>query len=283
VPVQGDGAAARIADVLKHLSDRAKRQKIDMILLARGGGSLEDLWQFNEEVVARAIAASVIPIITGIGHEVDVSIADLVADHHAHTPTEAAQVAVARWRIVVELLDSSNLRIRRAMRAVVQHAAQRLLRIETHEMFRRPLDRINMLRQRLDDRQGALGIGLGHRVRREQMRLERITVRMLERHPRSAIELGRARLSAAENRLRSGIRDAQRRRLAQVDSLRAQLEALSPHRVLQRGYSMTVHKKRGRVVRSAAELREGDRLVTHFVDGSVESTVNDANQPSLFE
>src|SRR5690606_6942390 len=92
VAVQGETAAGQIEGALRHLSALSKRQPVgDVILLGRGGGSLEDLWPFNEERVARAIAACPIPIITGIGHEVDVSISDLVADYHAHTPTEAAQ------------------------------------------------------------------------------------------------------------------------------------------------------------------------------------------------
>ena len=100
VPVQGDGSGAKIADAIAHLNRVHKSlHKCDVMLLVRGGGSLEDLWAFNEEVVARAMAASRIPIVTGIGHEVDTSIADLIADHHAHTPTEAAQVITAQWRI----------------------------------------------------------------------------------------------------------------------------------------------------------------------------------------
>src|SRR6185295_11654402 len=115
VPVQGDGAGSRIAAALRHLN--ATIDQVgggDVILLGRGGGSLEDLWAFNEEAVARAMAASRIPVITGIGHEVDVSIADLVADHHAHTPTEAAQVLTAHWRNVPQILENAQSRSRRA-------------------------------------------------------------------------------------------------------------------------------------------------------------------------
>src|SRR5262249_49787163 len=112
VPVQGVGAADKIAAMIRHANTRGP----DVILLARGGGSLEDLWAFNEEVVARAIAASGVPIVTGIGHEVDTSIADLVADHHAHTPTEAAQIVTARWRTVKDELAHIDHRLRRCVR-----------------------------------------------------------------------------------------------------------------------------------------------------------------------
>src|SRR3954454_16890325 len=114
-----------------------------LILLARRGGSLEDLWEFNEECVARAIVASRIPVVTGIGHEVDTSVADLVADYHAHTPTEAAQVVTAHWRAVADVVDTAGVRLGRGLRNVVQHARQRLISIQRHEFFRRPTDRIN--------------------------------------------------------------------------------------------------------------------------------------------
>src|SRR5213075_1338731 len=108
---------------------------VDMIILARGGGSLEDLWEFNAETLARAIVASEIPIITGIGHEVDISIADLAADYHAHTPTEAAQVVTARWRTARGDLEAFDLRLRREMLTKFADCRRRLIAIERHEIF----------------------------------------------------------------------------------------------------------------------------------------------------
>ena len=172
VPVQGEGAAQKIAAAIAHVN--AKIEAIggcDLILLVRGGGSLEDLWSFNEEVVARAIAASRIPIITGIGHEVDVSIADLVADYHAHTPTEAAQVITAKWRAAAELLTSGRQRLTRSMSVLIQNRRQRLALVERHESMRRPADRLRVLRQFLDDRQRTLLVV-------EQRLLRRLTDRV---------------------------------------------------------------------------------------------------------
>ena len=283
VPVQGDGAAGQIAAALTHLSATCATSDIELILLARGGGSLEDLWAFNEEVVARAIAASPIPVVTGVGHEVDTCIADLVADYHAHTPTEAAQIVTAGWKVARELIDVTGARVRRAMRTTLNEAKQRLLHVERHAIFRKPTERINLLRQRLDDKQRSLVVALSSTLRREQARVERLSVKLLECHPRHAIGMGRERIASLGARLQTSILSLQSRRALKLDAMDKQLEALSPKGVLRRGYSMTIHKKRGKPVRAATELSAGDRIVSHFADGSVESTVDDQNQPRLFE
>jgi exodeoxyribonuclease VII large subunit len=329
VPVQGDGAAEKIAAALDHLGrchDAAGG--VDAILLARGGGSLEDLWAFNEEVVARAVFASPIPVISGIGHEVDVSIADLVADHHAHTPTEAAQTVIQYWKHARDDLDQYGIRLRRELRSVVSDARHRLQAVERHESFRRPLARINGHRQFLDDQQRQMSLAITERLRLAERRvgelqsrleahrpqnviarlrqrvaedeqrlvrsahaklrtlhdrLQRVAVLLRECHPRHQAKLEEQRLTAFEARLHQAIRLDQRRRVAEVTALSAQLEALSPQRVLARGYSMTMIQKTGVVVRDAAQLKSGDRIETRFASGSAVSTVDDPRQLPLFE
>jgi exodeoxyribonuclease VII large subunit len=257
VPVQGEGAAEKIAAALNSLN---KHGSVDVILLARGGGSLEDLWAFNEEVVARAVAASRIPIVTGIGHEVDVSIADLAADHHAHTPTEAAQTVTAHWRNAKDLVSVSSTRLRRALRQIVLDARQRLASIARHEVFRRPMDRVNVLRQMLDDRQRILAFRTSNALRRRGVKLSELERRWAHSDPRHAIALRRAKLDAMEGRLR----------------------ALGPEGVLSRGYTITMRKKDGQILRQAAVVKAGETLVTRFADGVVESVVEDSRHPRLF-
>ena len=306
VPVQGDGAAERIADALRRISRPGARcGNVDVILLARGGGSLEDLWAFNEESVARAIAASRIPVITGIGHEVDTSIADLVADYHAHTPTEAAQVAVMHWRKAGGDVEAHAARLHRSMRGVVQDARRRLELIERHEAFRRPRDRVDQLRQLLDDRQRSLelaadglleslrrrvaaaeqGLAAGgnERLRRERARLARLTLALSERHPKHAAGLAAARVQSLDLQLRTVMTNCLKRQSLKVDLLARHLTAVGPEQVLRRGYSITTLKKGGKVVRSIDQVKPGDRLVTRLSDGEVQSTAEDANQPGLFE
>lgn len=284
VPVQGDGSAERIASVLADLNRRsADLGGIDVILLGRGGGSLEDLWEFNEEIVARAIVASRTPIVTGIGHEIDVSIADLAADYHAHTPTEAAQVVTANWRTAREAVEQAGLRLRRELEQLLEAARQRLAQIERHEIFRRPLDRINAARQLLDDRQRALALAMSAHLRIWQDRLSRFATTLGEHHPRHRVELHRQQLSTITRRLDLAIVNIQQRRRREVNALAAHLNAVGPQQVLNRGYSITTLKKTGAVVRSASQVKPGERLLTRLAEGTIESTVEDSAQLKLFE
>ena len=328
VPVQGDGAAQKIAGAIRHLNACIDQfGGADVILLARGGGSLEDLWCFNEEIVARAVAASHIAVVTGIGHEVDVSIVDLVADYHAHTPTEAAQVITAQWRGAGELLNQSAGRLRRSLQARMVDARQRLRGIERHEGFRRPFDRINALRQLLDERQRAmivtqdrllrfardrlqrggsrlerflpsflmryraqldgqqrqLDASIGVRLRLAHERIARTTASLQDCHPKFRLRLEAQRLRVnAEQLDRALMHDVEMCR-QRVDGLSRQLEALSPQAVLSRGYTITLRKKDGQPLRSSSQLQRGDKILTRFADGEVESTINDSKQLSLFD
>ena len=306
VPVQGEGAGDRIADAIAHVNRAiASAGGADVILLVRGGGSLEDLWSFNEEIVARAIAASRIPIVSGIGHEVDVSIADLVADYHAHTPTEAAQVITTQWRGVQDLTKGLSQRLRRSLRVVFDSGRQRLEMLARHETFRRPTDRLNQLRQLLDDRERAMSVAhdrllregrrrlteahgridllFSQRLRAAHDRLTRFAALLQECHPRLRFALSRQRLEAAGQRLERGAAQGMQLRLSRLEAAARQLDAVSPQSVLRRGYSITSRRKDRTPLRSASQLKPGDRLVTRFADGEVESTVDDSQQMSLFE
>jgi exodeoxyribonuclease VII large subunit len=285
VSVQGEGSAEQIAEALGLLNRQAAKASVaaDVIILARGGGSLEDLWEFNEEIVARAIARSKIPIVTGVGHEVDVAIADLVADYHAHTPTEAAQVVVTHWRNAPDTIDGIALRTRRAVQLMLNDARQRLGAIQRHEVFRRPLDRVNQLRQLLDDRQRSLTFATMNRLQVARTRVDRSASRLGEMHPRHRVDLYSQRLAELRARMAAAVSRSRERQAARVDAMDAQLRALSPEAVLKRGYSITTLKKSGKLVRTAAQVKIGDRLQTRFADGTVESTAEDQKQLPLFE
>ncbi|HEY7090992.1 MAG TPA: exodeoxyribonuclease VII large subunit, partial [Tepidisphaeraceae bacterium] len=271
-------------DALSALSRRAASVGgIDVIILARGGGSLEDLWEFNEEVVARAIVASKIPIVTGIGHEVDVSIADLAADHHAHTPTEAAQVITAQWRTAKADLDGLAIRVVRELRQAFRQARQNLLAIQRHDFFRRPTDGINRLRQWLDDRQRSLALMMMRRVRLAQQRLAPSEALLIRCHPFHEIRRRRERVAWLQQELVRSTQATLARSRLKLDAAERTLVALSPEHVLRRGYSITMLKRGGAIVQSKSSVSPGDVLVTRLPDGSIESVVRDDRQGQLFE
>lgn len=284
VPVQGDGSAELIADAIRSINRHAAALGgVDVMILGRGGGSLEDLWEFNEEVVARAMVASRIPIVTGIGHEVDTSIADLVADYHAHTPTEAAQVVTSHWRIVLELVQTASLRLRRGLSVVVSDSRHRLLSIRRHEFFRRPTDRINQLRQLLDDQQRQLALRTMRRLKRAEEALVPLETLLTKCHPMHELRRRRDRLAWLEAELHRSARASLKRMAQRIDSTQRTLDALSPQQVLKRGFSLTLLKKSGKPVQSESQVRAGDVLVTRLADGEIESVVEDRRQGRLFE
>lgn len=252
VPVQGGGAAEQIAAGLETLNQNAQALGgIDAILLGRGGGSLEDLWPFNEERVARAVVVSQIPVITGIGHEIDVSIADLAADHHAHTPTEAAQVATANWRSAAERTDSAAAHLRREMRGMLNEAGLRLAHAKRHEAFRRPMDRVNRLRQQIDDRQRALHWAGSGRLRALRDRLRTLANRLEEHRPSQQIVHVRRQVAESREALVSAMVGRLRKQRIELSDLAAQLRERHPrHRIaFERHRLMSI----GRVLSQAVD------------------------------
>lgn len=229
VPVQGDGAGERIAEAIGHLCQTCRRiGGVDVIILGRGGGSLEDLWAFNEECVARAICASTIPIVTGIGHEVDVSIADLVADYHAHTPTEAAQVVVSGWRTARDAVEILDVRLRRELRDAVQQRRQWLSGIERHEAFRRPLDRVGQCRQQLDDRQRWLMAAIETRLHAARRRVQELGLRLEHNRPSVHLLRRRQELATRQRRLNNAAATRLRRWDQRLRRVVIRLAALHP-------------------------------------------------------
>lgn len=302
VPVQGAGASEKIATALRHL-DANHRQisGIDLVILGRGGGSLEDLWAFNEEPLARALADMTLPTITGIGHEVDLSVADFVADYKAHTPTEAAQVATRHWRNAAQTVDLSRTQLRAAVRRAGQEARRRLAQIERHELFRRPTEVVDRLRQRTDDLQRSLELSITRKLTRAGDRVNRLAAELADQHPRHRTALNRQRVDGLSDRLDRAVRqsldrdalkmaslgdrlDVQVRTAltaaaGRVEVLAARLDALSPLAVLDRGYSITALAATGRVVRAPSDAPPGTRLQTRTAGGVVTSVVDDPAGP----
>lgn len=187
VPVQGVGVAPRIAKAInfvKHLSD------VDLVITGRGGGSLEDLWAFNEEVVARAIVACPVPVISAVGHEIDVSISDLVADRRALTPSEAGELAVPSVVEIRNGLDSSGQRLRRALKGRLQHYQLRLQALESRRIFQRPESLVDQHRQRCDELAARAERAVRLMVERKQQKVQSLAASLDALSPLKVLSRG---------------------------------------------------------------------------------------------
>jgi exodeoxyribonuclease VII large subunit len=187
VPVQGDGAAEKIAEGIRFVNGLSG---VDLIIVARGGGSLEDLWAFNEECVAQAIFESHIPVISGVGHETDYTIADMVADLRAETPSAAAMTAVRDWRDEEKKLRHIEQRLRDRLNRQLEASRQRLNEFANRPCFRRPLDRIHALEEQLDDTGERLARAAWLGLERTKQRMEAVAARLESLSPLNVLARG---------------------------------------------------------------------------------------------
>jgi len=275
--VQGQGAAAEVAEAIRLLNEwnRLPMGSLDLILVTRGGGSLEDLWAFNEEVVARAVAASALPVVSAVGHEIDFTICDFVADLRAATPSAAAELitegAFASRKFVATAAERLDQAVRRAMEAIrddLDRLRQRLERVH-------PCRRINERLQRLDELQTGLlrcvKSGLETWRVRGQSLFQRLSLvkpsRILVRRRESVV------------RLEQGLTDRTRAHLIcwwnRWAAAETRLRLLSPLNVLDRGYSITANAATGHVIRSAEEAKVGMHLRTRLKSGEIRSVVEE--------
>src|SRR5256712_12080943 len=269
VRVQGEGAAAEIVEALRFFN---RKQPVDVMILARGGGSLEDLWAFNEKIVARAIADSAIPLISAVGHETDFTIADFVADVRASTPSAAAELVVQTRREfdkhIADLLET----IEKQVRYRILVLSRRVHELAARRGFRRPLDLLRQQRQRADEMTSRLALGLRARLEQARKRFTAAHVRIVSFDFRAQIAAFRLRLEkrAAELGVRAErLLRAKRERLAR---LRLQLEERGPLRVLERGYAVATDAA-GNLLRSADQVALGDSVAIQLARGRLTTEV----------
>lgn len=253
--VQGDGAAEEIAAAIGAINRNSQRLGgIDVMIVGRGGGSLEDLWPFNEEAVARAIFASDIPIVSAVGHETDVSIADLVADVRAPTPTAAAELVVPLRADLLADLDERAARLRRAAGHRIEALTARLARAASNELFRDPLAWIGRRSQRVDEAAARLRAAVMHRLAGERARLHRAEVRLNRNRPEAVLARRRERLGAMAHRLfwaQGHVNVLSERRLS---AAWMGLLAASPSKRI-RAHGVLLEQLRGRLGRAQTEQR----------------------------
>jgi exodeoxyribonuclease VII large subunit len=269
VRVQGEGSAEEIVKALKFFNTR---KMVDVLILARGGGSLEDLWSFNEEIVARAIFASEIPVISGIGHEMDFTIADFVADVRASTPSAAAELVVQTRREFDKHIADLRETISGLIRYRLLELSRRVHELSARRGFRRPLDLLRQQRQRADEMTSRLALGLRARLVQSRKRFTAAHLRIVTFDFRVKISAFRVRLEKRSAEL--GVR-AERLLRAKRDRwqrLTVQLQERGPLKVLERGYAIATDSA-GNLLRSADQVQLGDSVAIQLHRGKLSTEV----------
>jgi len=292
VRVQGDGAAEQVAAAVRRLSALHEQLGIDVVLVTRGGGSMEDLWAFNERVVAEAIVACAIPVVAAIGHETDTTIAELVADVRGATPTQAAMRIFPDSAALHRQLRSMGERLTVQVSRQLRIDRERLRGLARHPVLADPHASIQRGRDRLSTEIRHLVSGVRSGLQENRARLDRLSARLERHRPASvyaqrdarlqlimarlesamAVRLARSDVGPAVAKLRSAMFSLLDRRNADLQSAARGLDLVGPAGVLRRGYSMTMRSD-GQVIRAASDVSPGVTVTTRLADGAFDSRV----------
>lgn len=272
VRVQGKGAAQEIARAIHEFADVKKHRlpAVDVIVVTRGGGSIEDLWEFNEEVVARALAASPIPTVSAVGHEIDFTIADFVADLRAATPSAAAEILAADCLAVLARLTQDIGRMTRICRHRFDFLTAQLESARQSAVFREPARRLSELIQTLDRHADALHHSAALSTERTTNRLAHLSSRLLARSPANLLQESSLRCRIFAQKLTELTLKDLTAKTARLDRGRGILSALSPQATLERGFTITTDAA-GQPLTSVKKVKKGMVLKTRFHDGEAQS------------
>lgn len=267
--VQGDKAAADIARQIKRANERGD---FDTLIIGRGGGSLEDLWPFNEEIVARAIANSKIPVISSVGHETDTTIADLVADQRAATPTAAAELAtpIKLNDVLMTIRDNQN-RLFNTMRTQINFDRQQLNKQLQSYIFQQPTRLYENYAQKADQLTHQLNQSAQNQMRDARVNVERLSAKLMNYSPLHRVQQQRQLVGQLQKQLVSATVANQNEKKQQVASLIKQLDSLSPLKIMSRGYTYVTSDEK--VVNHAQQLTVGQNVQLHFDDGDVQAEI----------
>lgn len=268
--VQGEGAAAELGEMLALANQRAE---CDVLILARGGGSLEDLMAFNDEALARAIRTSTIPVVTGIGHEIDFTIADLAADQRGATPSAAAELVSPSVPHLVHRLEGLRQRLGQAQTQHLAGLRRRWQAAERHLRLLHPLAELERRQQRTDDLERRLREALLRRLQALERRRHQAWSRLLQGSPAQGLSGWRLRLTALEGRLRRAPSRLVALRREQLAGLAHALDALSPLGTLARGYAILRRQPGGEVIRDLEQVEVGDLVEARLMQGTLTARI----------
>jgi exodeoxyribonuclease VII large subunit len=277
--VQGDAAAAEVAAGILHFN---RTREVDVIVIARGGGSLEDLAPFNSEFLARAIANSTLPVVSAVGHETDFTIADFVADLRAPTPSAAAELITTAQHRIEEQVEELSLRLHRAVRYALIQARERFGRLSVPAALARLQDGLNRRQQRVDELGYRMEALLRRQVQTAGQRVQHVSASLIRHDVRHRLKLSAERLDSLTGRLIHAQTAAATMHGARLLALKRNLNSLSPLGVLARGYAL-VYDEEGKLLRNASHTQAGRLLTTRLAQGSVQSRVTQTSQEQTTE
>lgn len=277
--VQGDEAAEEIVAGIRALDDFS----VDVMIVGRGGGSLEDLWPFNEELVVRAVHEVETPIISAVGHEIDFALTDFAADVRAPTPSAAAELVVQEQQVLVNKIAQFKQRLAGAMGYRVEQMANRLHRAQASYIFQRPDEIVRQRRQQADELRMRLEAALIERAGTTRVRLDKVARALLLLSPVNEIRATKERLRNCRQRLAKAGTSALERSRARLAPLAAHLDALSPLGILSRGYALAWKMPERELLREANQLKRDDTISVRFGAGHVSARVTDIGQDNELE
>ncbi|MGD8191538.1 exodeoxyribonuclease VII large subunit [Brevibacillus ginsengisoli] len=274
--VQGVEAPASIVSAIRRMNQLSD---VDVLIVGRGGGSIEELWAFNEEQVARAIAGSRIPVISAVGHETDVTIADFVADIRAATPTAAAELAVPHYLELVQQMKHLEHRLHRSMQGRLATEKKRLLQLTSSYGMRQPNRRVEEMKQRLDMLGERLDKTIRTSVARQEERTRQLTDRLARFRFDRVIMQHRTQLTGTRQRLQQLMVHKIETKRTKFLHLIEHLDALSPLKIMQRGYSLVYQQNQ--LIKSVDSIAIGDELMIRLTDGHVRTLVTEIKQEEI--
>ncbi|MEC1735319.1 exodeoxyribonuclease VII large subunit [Bacillus mojavensis] len=260
--VQGEHASRSI---VSRIEEANEKQMCDVLIVGRGGGSIEELWAFNEEIVARAIFASNIPIISAVGHETDFTISDFVADIRAATPTGAAEIAVPHTTDLMERTKTAEVRMSRAMQQHLNQKKERVQTLQSSYAFRFPKRLFEQKEQQFDLAYQQFQAQLTALLDRKSRQLERETYRLEALHPHEQLKQARKRFEDQTNQLKKNMNIQMKQLHSQFQTVLGKLNALSPLQIMERGYSLAY--KEDELIKSVSQVEEKDQLEVKLKDG----------------
>ena len=269
--VQGEGAGREVAHAIRKIE---RIEGVDVVIVARGGGALEDLWAFNDEVLARVIAACKVPVISGVGHETDFTIADFVADLRAPTPSAAAELVVRRKDEFFGHIDRIGERLDAAIHHRLRRMETRLHMLEARPGYAGYRGRVAVRGRHISELAATLRQRLNQSLSRRARRHDLLRRSLDTFDPRHRLAAVRTRLVARDGRLQAGVRRRLGLKQNRLASLAARVDGLSPLAVLGRGYSVTWDGARTRIIRDASTLQPGDKVSVVVERGALDATVD---------